>query len=120
MKSQRNEYSERFGFLSNEMSSLRGLANDIQSQRQTSQRGFNTQKHTANKPSLVDNNQITSQKTQKGGPLPPTSNNHKKTPSVINQNSNNIHGFKGPPEVTYDAYDELSSSQMMHPGPNRI
>lgn len=31
LKTQRNEYSERFDFLSNEVTSLRGLANDIKS-----------------------------------------------------------------------------------------
>ena len=98
MKSQRNEYSERFGFLSNEMSSLRGLANDIKSQKGQSQRAFNTQKHTANKPSLVDN--ITSQKTQKG--LPP-GGAHKKNLSIVRH-----------PEVAYHAYDDISSTTPVH------
>ena len=51
-----------------------------------SQRGFNTQKHTANKPSLVDANN--SQKV-KGGLLPPGGSNpyHKKNISVINTNN---------------------------------
>ena len=108
MKSQRNEYSERFGFLSNEMTSLRGLANDIQSQRlMQSQRGFATQKHTANKPSLVDNNIANNSQKVKGGLLPPGSNYHKKNISVIN---NNIE--QNPVVGSYEAYDELSSQQM--------
>jgi len=31
LKSQRNEYSERFGYLSHEMESLREIANEIKS-----------------------------------------------------------------------------------------
>ena len=99
------------------MSSLRCLANDIQSQRQSkNQYGFNTQKHTANKPSLVETNNVeNSQKTVKGGLPPGGSNIHKRNPSQLNNPAANQKGV-----ASYDAYDEFSSQKNCTAGPTRI